>query len=349
MRILALSHAWLGANDLSFVSAFRRAGHSVTVVSDDVYYPTGWKHPALRALRRLIGHLAVADYNAEVVRQAQSLRPDLLFVFKGSFVKAETIEAVRRTGAVAIDFYPDIGFEEHGPEVYAVLKRCDWVFTTKSFHLDQARGSDLQRLSFVPHGFDPEVHAPVPLDGIDREKYACDAAFIGTWTKKKEDLLRALAGALPDLRLRIWGNGWGTAAPGLEREIMGGAVTGREYAKAIAAADVCIALLIEPRLGMPLGDQTTARTFEIPAVGAFMLHERTAEAQGYFAEGIDCAMFEGAEELAAKVAYYLAHPEERRRIAEAGHRRCLSSGYSVDDRVATILAKVEEIRAAGRS
>jgi spore maturation protein CgeB len=48
--------------------------------------------------------------------------------------------------------------------------------------------------------------------------------------------------------------------------------------------------------------------------------------------------------MAAKVGYYLDHPEEREAIAEAGHVRCLQSGNSVDDRVRAVLAKVAELR-----
>ena len=76
-----------------------------------------------------------------------------------------------------------------------------------------------------------------------------------------------------------------------------------------------------------------------------MLHERTEEAQQLFTDSEECAMFNGADELAAKIAHYLARPEERRRIAEAGHRRCMTSGYSYDDRAAIIVDKARELLA----
>lgn len=48
MRILTVSHNWQGANDYSFVRAFRRAGHSVLVVSDQDFVPNGLRSVALR-------------------------------------------------------------------------------------------------------------------------------------------------------------------------------------------------------------------------------------------------------------------------------------------------------------
>jgi len=89
----------------------------------------------------------------------------------------------------------------------------------------------------------------------------------------------------------------------------------------------------------------TARTFEVPASGGFMLHERTSEAVHYFEDGKECAFFDDADDLVAKIRYYLAHDDERRAIAEAGHRRVLSSSYSYDDRVETVVAKCRELRA----
>src|SRR5208282_3804169 len=81
LRILACSATWEGANDYSFVRAFRRAGHSVWVVSDETFIPAGWRHPALRALRRLTLPFLIADYEKALIRAAQSLEPDLFFVY----------------------------------------------------------------------------------------------------------------------------------------------------------------------------------------------------------------------------------------------------------------------------
>jgi spore maturation protein CgeB len=64
----------------------------------------------------------------------------------------------------------------------------------------------------------------------------------------------------------------------------------------------------------------------------------------FFAEGRECAMFDGASEMAEKVSYYLEHPSRREAMAEAGHLRCLNGGNSVDDRARAVLAKVAELR-----
>jgi len=344
LRILAVSHTWEGANDYSYICALRRAGHSVTVASDDNFIPAGWRNPALKAVRRILHRAMVADFNSHLINTARALKPELFFVYKGTHVSPQALAAVKEAGAVAINVYPDTNFALHSHLLLETMRRYDWVFTTKSFHIEAPpAGIDASCLSLLPHGYDPEVHRPLELDEQDRARYGADVACIMTWTPAKERLLARLHALLPDVRLKIWGNLWERATADLGPGLMGRSVLGVEYGKAIQAATITLALLVE-RMGDAIrGDLVTARTFEIPAAGGFMLHERNAEVAQYFAEGRECAMFDGAEEMVEQVRYYLVHPQERAQIAAAGHARCIAAGYSYDDRAATVVNKAQDM------
>ena len=84
----------------------------------------------------------------------------------------------------------------------------------------------------------------------------------------------------------------------------------------------------------------TRRTVEIPACQGFLLTERTDEQLGLFEEGKEAEFFGSNEELLRKIKYYLAHPEERKRIAVAGRERCLRSGYSNQEQLKWALSQV---------
>lgn len=345
LRILAVADVWQGSNAYAFVRSFRRMGHSVVVVPPENYVPGAWTRKPLRALRRLLEPFFVREYSEALVAEARHLRPHLFFVFKGRYVTAETVREVRALGACAVNFYPDVSFLAHGRYLPMALPVYDWVFTTKRFGLeDMASHLGVRTASFLPHGYDPEVHAPWCLDDEDRERYACDVSFIGTWSPKKQSLLEHLAVRMPGLRMRVWGSQWEGARGSLGARVEGRHVLGVEYAKALRASAVNVAILSEARTGASSGDAITSRTFHIPATGAFMLHERTDEFLEYFREGTQCGCFGDAGELVSKVAYYLEHAAEREAIAEAGRRRCLESGFSVEHRAAEILSKVAELR-----
>jgi hypothetical protein len=345
LRILAISELWQGGDSYAYVRAFRRAGHSVAVVDAASYLAIGWKSTWLRALRRAMEPVLVAEYNRDLIDVAKHLRPQLFFAFKGPQVNADAVRAIKAIGAIAINLYPDVSVMAHGKYLPQALPFYNWVFTTKSFGLgDMERELGIRNASFVPPAFDPEVHAPFALAQSDMDRYGADVSFIGTWSPKKERMLQRVHDALPGIKLRVWGSHWDRAtASQLQAAIEHQVVIGAEYAKCIRASRINLGLLSEIVKGASSGDLITARTFHIPASGGFMLHERTNEVVGYFEEGAECALFSEGQELITKIRHYLDHDQERQRVAEAGRARCLASGYSVDARIDQIVTKYWEL------
>jgi hypothetical protein len=120
-----------------------------------------------------------------------------------------------------------------------------------------------------------------------------------------------------------------------------GEIYEERYAEAVAASKISLGFLREICL-----DEHTTRSFEIPAMGGFLLAHRSAEHLEFFEEGKEAEFFETDEEFNEKVRFYLAHDALRRRIAEAGYRRCMTSGYSYDERIQSLLPQIGLDRAA---
>ena len=285
------------------------------------------------------------DYNEALMREAELLRPDLFFVFKGSWVRPETIRKIRSLDCICVQFYPDTGFATHSPYLLDALVEYDWIFSTKPNHpewLHETLG--IEFASFLPHAYDPEVHFPPAVSDQDRRDYSCDISFIGNISSKKRRALEFLVARRPQLTVRVWGPpGWGSVIWPCPDTYSGGEVWGMEYSKALCLSSINLGLLFEGNSDGAAPDLITARTFEIPAAGGFLLHERTPELQRYFQEGKECACFHDFDELIEKIDYYLSHSEERVSIAAEGRRRCMRSNYSVDDRAGSVIEKYTEL------
>jgi spore maturation protein CgeB len=223
----------------------------------------------------------------------------------------------------------------------SAIPEYDCIFDTKRFWDDGLEKKiNVRHRTFLPHGYDLQLHRPIPLSEKDHEDYACDVSFIGTYSPRKEPILKRLVQTMPELKVKIWGSSWlrYNRSAELRPYIQGEALLGDRYVKAILASRINLAIM---GITESFKDETTTRTYEIPACGGFMLHERTAEVQELFVEGKEIECFDSTTELVKKIQHYLAHPEEREAIARAGYARCVPA-YSYDQRMAEILKWHEE-------
>ena len=103
---------------------------------------------------------------------------------------------------------------------------------------------------------------------------------------------------------------------------------------AVSAAQVA-AIVRESRISLNFGDsglqlrgvvpyrsrQIKARVFEVPGAGGFLLTQPADGLERCYRDREEIAVFDSDEELLSRIRYYLEHPDERDRVALAGHER----------------------------
>jgi len=144
----------------------------------------------------------------------------------------------------------------------------------------------------------------------------------------------AYVGRLGRFGVCVWGDeGWRAAqAAGLSCHYRGAAGHGLELTKIYCAS------LINVDIGRVYQDDiVTMRVFDVLACGGFVLAERSAALAELFEIGAEIDCYASADELEAKVAHYLAHPEAARAIALRG-RAAVSARHDINARVAHMLA-----------
>jgi len=350
LRVLVLREDWIGCTGLSAFNALLRLHVKASSIIEGDYIPLAWKSMPLKVLGRLLRPITVREFNRILMNQVKVSKPDLFLVFKGPFVTADALRAIKESGTVCYCYYPDVSTTSHGPYLPIALPEHDWIFTTKSFgarDLQQLYG--IERVSYLPHAFDPMVHNPQALSSKDIAEYGCEVSFIGGWSRKKQRILEDLVMRRSGLRLRVWGNRWENlpqASP-LRPFVAFRAITGFAYATAISCSKVNLGLLDEGPPGALSGDKITSRSFHIPGCGGLLLHERTDDFLQIFTEGVNCVCFDGTDELASQVDTLLNDQSTRLRIAAAGYK-LVRDGHSWDHRVRTILEHYFNARAGGQ-
>lgn len=344
--ILAIGFAkWRGCDPRALAQSLRAMGHTLIEVDAEDYVPWRWNGFISRVFRRLFLRALVDDYNRDVLKQAESSEFDFVLVFKGMYLKPETLRVLRVLGKPVYNFYPDVSFEDHGSYIPAALRYYDCIFTTKSFHgAKEIADFHINELLQIRHGFDPEVHRPVQLAPPQIARYGCDVSFVGCWSPEKERLISCILKSRSSFKVIVYGIGWKYASTEFKK-LLGGnlrpGVFGDELAIAYCASKVNLGLLSSASGDASMSDQTTVRTFQIPASGSFMLHEDTEEVRSYFQPEKEFMLFSGEADLLLKLDMILSDDVLRETIKANGHRRCMKEPYDYSSAAVSIVKKFE--------
>lgn len=337
--------------------ALSRLGHDVRGVNTvEPWFQTTWLRRHLQ--KRLACGSVVNEINSRVLAAAREFRPECVWAEKQEFLRAETIEELRRLGARLIHFTPDPYFSLSWKRTRLMddaIRKFDVLVFCKSY--ERSDYAALQKpLVYMPLGYCDETHRPLP----DADpKWQCQVGFLGGWEPRRQELMAAVADT--GAQLKIWGGYWDFVhdgrwtlrrhlilrqlaggeqvrlrrEPALARALQGGEVYGDDYARALTGAAIGVGFL---RRVCP--DQHTTRTFEIPAAGSLLLADRTDEHREFFQEGVEADFFSSQEELVDKVRFYNGNEAARARLAAAGLARCRAGGYAYVRRMERALAEV---------
>ena len=344
MRILTVGPLWRGSNAGGMFRALSRGGCLIEVVDEFYHISLRGTSKKAKIAERLMRPMQETDFNNVIRKRIDTFQPAILFVYKGAFVRPDTIQYAKQKGCKAVMFYPDVSMTFHGTNIPRSIPLYDLIFTTKTFGIkDMQDKFGVKNAVFMPHGYDPEIHRPLTIGPGEQKIFGCDASFIGTWSPKKEQWLTHLREQLPAIDLKVWGDQWHKASsPALKGSIMGKSILGDLYALAIQASKINLAILSEQVSGSSSGDLITSRTFHIPGAQGFMLHERNEESVLYFREDEEAGFFDGPQELADKVRHYLANDSDRTRIRLAGYKRACRD-HSLDARAAQVLHHMQQL------
>lgn len=286
--------------------ALRRLGHRVTFFdydSEPLWYrvwPQGLRPRDWR--QRCLDHV-----NAWVLDVVRAARPDVFLCVKGVQLRPETIRAIGRLGATTVGYWIDDPLDH--PRSLVNAPSYDRYFTNDAASVERYRSEGITRIRHLPSAADPEVFFPLP-----DARGAVDVAFVGTHSSGRESVVVGLQ----EFDTHVYGSAAWRASPIDRSRVHPGAFgprTNEVYNRAR------INLNVHRWFGQ--GSAMNLRLFEVPAARGFLLTDWVEEIDGAYRPDEQVVCWRTTSELRAKVAYYLAHEDERREIAARGYEHFL--------------------------
>ncbi len=322
-----------------FVRALAALGHRLMIVNERDFIPLRPTR-AGKLANRVTRKRRRNAYNSAVRENVAAWKPELVLVFKGTYLRAETmaeLKTLKRPPRAFLlnydDFFSAAASNLIG-DLEQLVRHYDCVFTTRRCNVDELKAIGARRALYLPFCYDPAFHFPVEPTKAERRRLAGRVVFIGSYEPERA----AALSKLPPGDLAVWGNNWrGRGPASLRRAVRGRPLTGLDFSRGLNSA--LIALNFFRRANR---DRLNSRSFELPACGAFTLSERSEELAAFFREDREVVMFDGPDELRDKTAYYLKNEAERTAIARAGYERVRRDPNTILDRVKVILREYFE-------
>ncbi len=254
--------------------------------------------------RSFSAYLYKKKVDLQIAKLASHYQPDVVYISFAKFVDARTVEAIRKvcpqTVFIGGDGDPWPSLKQGRIET---AKSLDFLIATNNGRfLEEYRAAGVKNCFFMPNMCDPDMDHPYQVG----DEWKSDILWTGTTSHSagnndcsREDIIKAIE-PLPNVR--IYGC--------LGRPQIGG----KDYLKAISGARLGVHVNAVNDVSMYHSDRVT----HYLACGTCVLSKRVPDSEKLFKDKEHLAYFDTVDELKGLIDYYLAHDDERQKLASRG-------------------------------
>lgn len=295
MRVVVLGAGGAHKTEASIVRATRSLGHACLMVN-----VVGWS--------RYAGPLA-----GQAIRYlAEAFQPDFVLLTRHAILAGESALRAVLGGRHAAFWYFD---PQPKPQVLALGRLVGRMYVTYLEQVDGYRAAGVEQVQFLPQGVDPTRDFPATTTPSG---YLCEASFVGSGQyPHRFAVLRAVAAACT---LQLRGPGWEHVPDDLP--VAGGPVHGRQLRQVIKGAAISLGASAHPEQDVDRASASN-RMWKVLGCGGFYLGQYVRDIECFAAERRHCAWYRSTPDAVEQVRHYLASPNERHCIAEAGRAHAL--------------------------
>ena len=297
-----------------------------------------------KAQNKFILGPAIWKINRDLLKKCSEVKPDLVFVYRGTHIFPKTIAAIKEKNNCKVFGYNNddpfsIGYPKY---FWRYFKKSipfyDHIFAYRPKNIDDYKSLNYNNISILKSYYlkDKNFH----INELPTDKYKCDVIFIGHFEDDGRDEAIALL-IKNDINIKLYGTDWEKSKKyKMFFNYFGGDVEplyGDNYNLALNSAKIALVFLSKLN-----NDAYTRRCFEIPATKTMMMAEYTDELSKMFKEGEEAEYFRDKIELLKKVKYYLANEGELKKVGGNGYLRLVKDGHEVVDRCREVIRVYEQ-------
>ena len=338
LKIIFLGDINFNGRTAQRLRLLERMGH--VVYSINSYYQSNsfLLQKVINLSYKLRRPIDMTQVNKKLLSIDNLLNYEILWIEKAVMLKSSSLKIIKKIHPkIKILFNSeDDMFKSHNNSDYFIesLNYLDLFVTTKSDNLNPSEKlkSKLKKVLLIDKSYSKELHKPIKNI---YDHFKNDVLFIGTYEKERANSLAYLLDN--GVKVTLWGEDWNQWAYKNHKNVKMGnkGLYGQEYVNEICLSKISLCFLRKIN-----NDKQTGRSIEIPACGSFMLAEYSEEHAKLFRENQEAVFFKSNDDLLQKVQHYLRQEDKRIEIAKAGRQRCLSSGYSHQDRINQMLLEI---------
>lgn len=269
-----------------------------------------------------------------LLRRLGEWQPDFVFCWRPDTLSADDVHKIRDLCRTPVVYYHNDNPEslKWHSSLLAAIGAYDYCFGYRPSDLDVYRNHGAERLGLLMPYSLPWAH--YPPSSPQPETHAI--TFVGHFEHDgRQDVVAALLKA--GIEVELWGRGWESATiPRLKGKFQ--RIDSTQYREIVWNSAVVLSFLSHRN-----HDVYTRRSFELPAMGACILSERTKMLSNLFPEDSSSAYFESPDECVDAASTLLNDSATRARFRSAAQNRHGEIGGDIISRMEMVVETLQSL------
>ena len=336
MRILFVGDLSLYSRTYRRYLVFKKMFRLVDSLSTELNYTPGLdtkKNYLFRIFFKLGFIIDENGINKKLINAVKKNIYDLIWFEKTNQVNFTTLKKIKKYSKARLVYYTNDNINLfHNISLNFLLskKLYDYFVIIDEYSNKFKKNINSNKILNIIRGYDDEYI----FDKIKKNHFKYKVVFIGSFESFRSDYINFLSNN--GIRIDVFGNGWKKVKSNKYLNIHNRPLYHNEYLDVLHNSYLVLNFFRKKNF-----DQTTSRTFEIPASGTLMITERSAPSINYFEENLEAIYFSSKEELLKKVKYCLNNKEYRMLIIKNAISKIKKSNYSYSNIISSVLKRIK--------